>query len=88
MLVEVLSPSTESYDRSKKSQYYRTVESLQEYLLITQDSYHVEHYVHQPDGSWRLTDVNGVESVVQLTSIGCALSLADVYEKVTLEQGG
>ncbi len=85
VIVEVLSPSTEAYDRGTKSQHYRELASLQEYLLIAQDSYRVEHYVRQHNGQWLLSDVVGIDATLELASIGCTLSLADVYEKVTFE---
>jgi Uma2 family endonuclease len=81
VVIEVLSPSTEAYDRGEKFESYRTVESLREYLLIAQDRYHIDHFVRQDDGSWLLTDADGLEAVIQLLSIGCELPLAEVYEK-------
>lgn len=56
VLVEVLSKSTENYDRGKKFQHYRTLESFKEYLLIAQETHHVEHYARQPDEQWLLSD--------------------------------
>src|SRR5574341_1227638 len=85
IVVEVLSPSTERYDRGKKFLHYRTLESLQSYVLVAQDSYHVEHYARQPDNTWLLRDVTGLDSVLELPVIGCTLALADVYEKVTFD---
>lgn len=85
LIVEVLSPSTEGYDRGKKFAQYRELESLREYVLIAQDSHHIERYLRQPDGQWLLADANGAEAALELASIGCVLSLADVYEKVTFE---
>jgi len=84
LIVEVLSPSTASYDRIKKFGYYRTIESLAEYLLIAQDEYKVEQYVKQADGHWLLSDISSLEGVVELPSIQCTLRLADVYTKVEL----
>jgi Uma2 family endonuclease len=84
LIVEVLSPSTASYDRIKKFGYYRTIESLSEYLLIAQDEYKVEQYVKQADGRWLLSDIRLLESVVELPSVQCTLRLADVYAKVEL----
>ncbi|MCB9456599.1 MAG: Uma2 family endonuclease [Anaerolineaceae bacterium] len=86
VLIEVLSPSTENYDRGKKFQHYRTLESLQEYLLIAQDSPHIEHYRRQADNQWLLTDVAQADAVIELPSIACTLALADVYEKVDFEE--
>jgi Uma2 family endonuclease len=85
LIIEVLSPSTEKFDRGKKFQYYRELDSLQEYLLIAQDSYRIEHYVRQQDGPWLLKDTVGIDATLEITSIGCTLLLSDVYEKVTFE---
>jgi Uma2 family endonuclease len=82
VLIEVLSPSTESYDRTTKWEHYQTLESLQEYLLIKQDTPRVEQYARQDDGSWRYTATLGLEAAVDLPSIGCTLRLAEIYENV------
>lgn len=84
LLVEVLSESTELYDRGKKSGYYRTIQSLTEYLLVAQDEYKVEQYVRQPDGRWLLTDIRLLDGVVELASVNCALALKEVYDRVAL----
>jgi len=84
LIVEVLSPSTASYDRIKKFSYYRMISTLAEYLLISQDEYKVEQYVKQPDGRWLLSDIGSLEGVVELASIQCTLGLADIYAKVEL----
>jgi Uma2 family endonuclease len=84
LLVEVLSKSIESYDRTFKFAYYRTVESLAEYLLVAQDEYRVEHYSRQPDGRWAVEDHASREASVALASVGCTLRLTDVYERVEL----
>ena len=82
LLVEILSPSTEDYDRGKKAKLYRAIPSLQELLLIAQDSYEVELYRRQPDGTWSLIEAKGLESAIALTSIGYTLLLPELYEKV------
>ena len=82
LLVEVLSPSTEAYDRGKKAKLYRAIPSLQELLFIAQDSYEVELYRRQPDGTWALIEARGLESAITLTSIGYTLSLRELYERV------
>lgn len=87
LIVEVLSPSTASYDRTKKFGYYRKIESLAEYLLVAQDEYKVEQYVKQPDGRWLLSDISSLAGTVELDSIQCMLKLADVYAKVELTEG-
>ena len=82
LLVEILSPSTEDYDRGKKAKLYRAIPSLQELLLIAQDSYEVELYRRQADGSWSLMEAKGLEAGIALTSIGYTLLLRELYEKV------
>lgn len=84
VLIEVLSPSTEDYDRGRKFEYYRHLDSLREYLLVAQDRVHVEHHVRQDDGSWRLTETDDPEAEIHLPAIGCTLRLEEAYEKVQL----
>lgn len=84
LIIEVLSDSTEAYDRGKKFGYYRAVESLAEYLLVAQDQYSVERYVKQPDGGWLFSEDTGLEGVVKLASIRCMLALREVYDRVSL----
>lgn len=84
VIIEVLSPSTQSYDRGQKFRHYRTLESLQEYVLIAQDSIHIEHYVRQGE-HWLLTDVDRADAVLALASIDCQLAVSNVYEKVSFE---
>jgi Uma2 family endonuclease len=79
LIVEVLSPSTEAYDRGKKFESYRTIESFTEYLLVHQDRRHVEHYSRQPDGSWLLRESSGIEGSVNITSLSIRLPLAEIY---------
>ena len=85
LIVAVLSPSTENYDRGRKFQHYRTLPALEEYLLVAQDALHVEHYARQSDGRWVLTEADGMDGVIHLAAIGCDLLLADVYEKVAID---
>ncbi|EFO80936.1 protein of unknown function DUF820 [Oscillochloris trichoides DG-6] len=82
VLIEILSPSTERYDRGMKAQHYRTIETLQDYIFIAQDYYHIEHYSRQEHGQWLLQEAIGLESRITIGSIACSLALADVYEKV------
>jgi Uma2 family endonuclease len=84
VVFEVLSPTTESYDRGAKFGHYRTLESLTDYVLISLDEARVEHYARQPADKWLLSVYNGLEAVALLPSIGCELPLADVYDKVEL----
>ncbi|MFN8486261.1 MAG: Uma2 family endonuclease [Caldilineaceae bacterium] len=82
VIVEVLSKSTEAYDRGTKFKNYRTLPSLTEYILIAQDAYHIEHYVRQTDNQWLLSEVDDPEGVVELPTIQCSLLLGEVYDKV------
>ncbi|MBZ0279322.1 MAG: Uma2 family endonuclease [Anaerolineae bacterium] len=86
LIIEVLSPSTETYDRGKKFQDYRTILTLQEYLLVAQDAHRVERFLRQPNGEWLLTDAIGLDAVLDLPSIGCSLALADIYQKIVFEE--
>lgn len=85
LIVEVLSKSTASYDRTEKFGHYRTIDALREYLLVSQDKCKVEQYVRQADGRWLLSDVISRESSVELASVPCVLKLAEVYHKVSFE---
>ena len=84
LIVEVLSPSTEAWDRGGKFERYRARESLQEYLLVAQDRAHLERYDRQPRGEWLLSVVDSLDGTLSLPSIGCQLELARVYHMVTL----
>jgi Uma2 family endonuclease len=84
LIVEVLSESTEDYDRGRKFEHYRALDSLMEYVLIAQDKFHVEHFLRQSGGHWLLSETNRLEDTMRLTSIGCDLVLAEVYDKVDL----
>jgi Uma2 family endonuclease len=84
LIIEVLSESTEGYDRGKKFGFYRTIPSLAEYLLIAQDEQRIEQYTKQPDGRWLLSEYHSTEDVAELASIQCQLALTEVYDKVVL----
>ncbi len=86
VLIEVLSPSTASHDRGTKWYHYQHIESLQEYVLIAQDSPRIEHYVRQANGTWHYAATIGLESLVELPSINCTLALADVYENINFAE--
>ena len=84
LIVEVLSPSTEAYDRGRKFEQYQSIESLREYLLVASDRMHVDLYSRQPDCRWLLTSASLPEDSLILESVGAELLLADLYEKVEL----
>ena len=81
LIAEVLSESTEAYDRGKKFDHYRTLESLSDYLLVAQDEAKIEHFSRQKEG-WLLTVAKGLSGVLPLPSIDCELRLAGIYEWV------
>jgi Uma2 family endonuclease len=85
MIVEVLSPSTEAYDRGRKFELYQEISSFREYLLLASDRVHADLYVRQPSGLWLLASVGGLDDVLVLESVGCSLKLADLYEKVEFD---
>jgi len=87
VIIEVLSPSTEAYDRGKKFGQYRRIESLAEYLLVAQDTPRVERYLRQPDGDWLLHEAARMEDTMSLPTIRCELRLAEVYEGVEFGEG-
>jgi len=82
LVIEILSESTESYDRGKKFEHYRTLESLQEYVLVSQEKPKVEQFLKQQDGKWLYSEVNGIDSRAQFTSIECEIDLKEIYHKV------
>jgi Uma2 family endonuclease len=82
LIAEVLSPSTEAYDRGIKAERYRSIPSLSEYVLVAQDRVHVEHYVRQAGEKWLLEELSELEQTLELPSIGCRLPLGDIYERV------
>lgn len=88
LIVEVLSPSTEAADRGFKFAQYRTLETLQEYALVSQDEPRVEIFRRQPDGRWMLSEFTGLEAAARFESIEASVPLAEVYSKVRFEPEG
>ncbi len=86
VLIEVLSPATEAYDRGDKFEHYRTIASLSDYVLVTQSKILVEHYVRQANNTWLLSALNEQQQVVEIRSIECSLLLEEIYEKVNFEE--
>ncbi|HJY82799.1 MAG TPA: Uma2 family endonuclease [Candidatus Binatia bacterium] len=82
VIIEILSESTEAYDRGKKFEHYQSLESLREYLLISQDPYRVEQYVRRDDRTWTYFELHQAADTVHLPTIDCDLSLKDIYAKV------
>ena len=78
VIIEVLSPTTESYDRGDKFEHYRYIESLQEYVLVSQNRMYVDHFVRD-DAGWHLSMLVNPEALLRLAPIGCEIPLAEIY---------
>lgn len=85
LIAEVLSESTEKYDRGAKFERYRAVPTLSEYLLVAQDRVHVELYTRQPQGEWLLREWNDAAAEIDLAALGCRLRVGEIYAKVTFD---
>ena len=82
VIFEVLSPSTENFDRGEKFNRYRRLESLTDYVLVASERIQVEHWTRTADGCWMLAELLAADAILALASVGCAVSLAELYEKV------
>ncbi len=82
LIIEILSPSTEAFDRGDKFTYYKSIPSFCEYVLVAQHRPHITHYVKQDDGKWSYEELNGVSNSIFLATLNCALSLSDIYHEV------
>jgi Uma2 family endonuclease len=81
-LIEILSKSTTAYDRVAKFDHYRALESVTDYVLISQDRAFVEHRVRHSADRWLLSFYMGLDTVVPMPSLGCELPMADIYDKI------
>jgi len=88
VLVEVLSDSTEAYDRGKKFEHYRQIPTCREYLLVSQKAPRIEQFIRQPKGEWILKEAVGLEAELKLGSLGIVLRLAEVFAKVQFTPAG
>lgn len=86
LIVEVLSESTAQIDRGRKTTLYRALPSLEEYLLIEQDRAEVVHYSRQADGAWSDATVYQDTATITLASVGCSLSLDEIYDEVDFNE--
>lgn len=82
LVIEVLSPSTEDHDRGRKAWHYRRVDSIQEYVIVSQDQPLVERHRRQGDGEWLVSELRGADASLQLGSVGCTLALTEIYDGV------
>lgn len=82
VIFEVLSPSTQAFDRGSKFDRYRKLTSLTDYVLVASERIRVEQHVRQPSGAWQYAEYEHPSSQLRLASLDCALTLADIYERV------
>lgn len=87
VLIEVLSPSTASYDRGQKFRYYQQIDSLRDYLLVEQDFLQVDHFHRLDADQWLLRTFPALDAEIALESIGCTLALRDLYDGVEFFEG-
>ena len=85
VLIEVLSPSTESYNRTEKFDLYKCLPSLQEYVLVAQDRPRIELFARQPDESWNLRTFIGLEATLNFASVEAAIPLAEIYQDIEFD---
>jgi Uma2 family endonuclease len=88
LVIEVLSPSTEAYDRGFKAAQYRSIASLMEYAWVSQSEPRVELFRRLPSGGWLLSEAAGLDAVSRLESTGCSIALRDIYAKVVFDAEG
>ncbi|MEJ7591663.1 MAG: Uma2 family endonuclease [Planctomycetaceae bacterium] len=86
VVVEVLSPSTELWDRGKRFEHYRAIGSLQEFVLIAQDHVLVERFTLNADGQWALLDYRTLDDTLILDSISCQIKLSEIYARISFDQ--
>jgi Uma2 family endonuclease len=86
VIIEVLSDSTEAYDRDKKFQLYRSLESLAEYVMISSKRSYVERYTREQDGTWNYSAKTSLEDTIDLRSVDCHLPLASLYKRVEFSE--
>ncbi len=82
LIIEVLSPTTSAYDRGQKFEHYRTIATLEYYLLLEQDRPHAELFERLPEGAWKLTETTSLEASVSLPRLGLSLPLTELYRQV------
>ena len=81
-----LSQSTADYDRGGKFEHYRSLDSFQEYLLVTQDRCHIVHYIRQPDNTWVLSETTILKDRLHLPSLSVDLLVSEAYAKVRFDE--
>ena len=82
LIIEILSPSTEAFDRGDKFAYYKSIPSFSEYLLVAQQRPHVVHYIKQAKGDWLQREYDQMADTARLAALDCEITLAEIYEDV------
>lgn len=85
LIVEVLSPSTEAFDRGDKFTYYKSIASFSEYILVAQHRPHVSQFIRQENGVWTFMEFNDLAESVRCASVPCVLALSEIYRDVVFE---
>lgn len=83
VIIEILSASTEAYDRGRKFLEYQSLESLQEYVLVAQERPHIAHYVRQEGGTWLRSDLQSLTDILQFHGLDCAIPVTEIYRQVS-----
>ncbi len=85
VIMEILSDSTEAFDRGKKFAYYQTIPTLQEYILVSQKKYHVEQYIRSDNGKWEYRSYESPDQMLNMESVNCDVLLSEIYLNVNFE---
>jgi Uma2 family endonuclease len=86
-IAEVLSPTTEAYDRGRKFQHYQTIESLKQYMIVSQDRVYVELFTRREAGKWERSAFASHDDSIGLESLGCPITVGQIYAKVDVPLG-
>jgi Uma2 family endonuclease len=86
LIIEIVSPTSEIYDRTQKFTDYRKIESLAEYILISESEYRVTRFSNQPNGEWVFEESTQIDDMFELHSINCALEMKEVYNRVQFKK--
>ena len=86
VIIEILSDSTEAYDRGRKFQHYRFTPSLREYILVSQNHCFVEKYVRKDDNTWNLYSYENMKETMTIDTVKCQISLSDIYHRVEFKK--
>lgn len=87
VIIEILSESTEAYDRGRKFAHYQFIPSLLEYILISQHLPRVERFIRQKDATWIYSRYDGMNDIVSIESVGCELAVSEIYRKISFVEG-